>query len=165
MRTLTHLLLVLTLCACAATPPVPATEEGKAFEAEQLVRVSLTDRIIASVEKNLTEQLSSFLMSKKLSAEQAEMMVNEELKVLIDVEHQRLVDAMVPIYRRYYTADEIHQLLSFYRTDVARKSLRVSSQIAAEGQQYVRLWNENFENELMERLNDRLSESGLSLNR
>lgn len=163
MRTITILLLALTLCACAVTPSVPTTEEGKAFEAEQLVRLSLTGRIIDSVEKNFTEQLSSFLMSKKLSAEQAEMMVAEELSALIDAEHQRLVDTMVPIYRRYYTADEIHQLLSFYSTDVARKSLKVSSQIAAEAQQYVRLWNEHFESELMERLSARLSELGISL--
>jgi hypothetical protein len=81
----------------------------------------------------------------------------------LDAEHRRLLDFLVPVYRRYYTADEIHQLLSFYRTDVARKSLRVSSQIASEVQQFVWLWNTNFEDVLLENLQEKLKEQGVTL--
>ncbi len=164
MRFLTTLFLTIILSACAATPsPVPTLAAEQAAEAEQLVRYSLTERIMATVEKNYSDQLSAFLMAKEVPEEQAQQMVAEELQRVTEDEHRRLLDALVPIYRRYYTADEIHQLLSFYQTDVARKSLKVSSQIAAEGQQYVRLWNENFEDVLTERINTRLSELGISI--
>ncbi len=164
MRFITTLFLTLMLTACAATPSqVPMSPEEQAAEAEQLVRYSLSERILESLEKNFSDQLTSFLMAKGVPAEMAQQMVAEELHLVIEDEHQRLLDALVPIYQRYYTADEIHQLLSFYQTDVARKSLKVSSQIAAEGQQYVRLWNENFEEVLMERIEKRLSESGISI--
>ncbi len=165
MRILTILLLAIALTACAATAAVPTSEDGKALEAEQLVRYSLTGRIMENVENNYSDQLGSMLASMEVPAEQAEQIISEVIKSVADNEHQRLIDALVPIYRRYYTADEIHQLLSFYKTDVARKSLKVSSQIAAESQQPVRLWNERFEDELLKRVDARLNEMGLSIDR
>jgi hypothetical protein len=163
MRIQTMLLLGLVLSACAAPPAVPTTEEGRQAEAEQLVRYSLTDRIMASVEKNFVEMFAGYLVSKQVPAGQADALVREEFAAIMADEEQRLLDALVPIYRRYYTAEEIHQLLSFYRTEVARKSIQVSGQIAAEGQQFVRLWNGNFEQALLERVKARSAEAGITI--
>ena len=154
----------MTLSASAAgAASVPTTEDGKLREAEQLVRLSLTDRIMTNVQDNYTNQLGAVLTAQDVPAEDAAKLIDEEMRALADSEHQRLLDALVPIYRRYYTADEIHQLLSFYQTEVARKSIRVSGMIAAEGQQFVRLWNENFEQELLERVKSRLREAGIMI--
>ena len=163
MRILITLLLSFIFCSCAQPPAVPTTEDGKQAEAEELVRYSLTDRIMENVEKNFVEMFTSYLASKQVPEDQAETLVREEFAALMAEEEQRLLDALVPIYRRYYTADEIHQLLSFYRTEVARKSIRVSGQIAAEAQQSVRLWNEHYENVLLKRLEGRVAEIGIEL--
>jgi len=161
MRLLIILLLAMTwLTSIAIAETVPTTEAGKVREAELLVRLSLTDRVMTNVQDNYTNQLGAVLTAQEVPAEDAARLIDEEMQALADSEHQRLLDALVPIYRRYYTADEIHQLLSFYQTDVARKSIRVSGMIAAEGQQFVRLWNENFEQELLERVKARLREAG-----
>jgi len=127
------------------------------------VRLSLTDRVMTNVQDNYTNQLGAVLTAQNVPAEDAAKLIEKEMQALADSEHQRLLDALVPIYRRYYTADEIHQLLSFYQTEVARKSIRVSGMIAAEGQQFVRLWNENFEQELLDRIKARLKESGIMI--
>lgn len=164
MRTLIILLFTIMLSvSLAGAEAVPTSEAEKVREAEQLVRLSLTDRIMINVQDNYTNQLGAVLTAQNVPAEDAAKLIDEELQALVDSEHQRLLDALVPIFRRYYTADEIHQLMSFYRTDVARKASRVSGQIAAEGQQFVRLWNENFEQELLERIKARLRESGISI--
>jgi len=164
MRFLIILLLAIMLSVSVADAvSVPTTEAEKLHEAEQLVRLSLTDRVMTNVQDNYTNQLGAVLTAQKVPADYAEKLIDEELQALADSEHQRLLDALVPIYRRYYTADEIHQLLSFYQTEVARKSIRVSGMIAAEGQQFVRLWNENFEQELLDRIKARLKESGITI--
>jgi hypothetical protein len=164
MRFLIILMLAMMLSvSVAGAASVPTTEAEKVREAEQLVRLSLTDRVMTNVQDNYTNQLGSVLTAQKVPIEDAEKLIDEELQALADSEHQRLLDALVPIYRRYYTADEIHQLLSFYQTEVARKSIRVSGMIAAEGQQFVRLWNENFEQELLDRIKARLKESGVTI--
>jgi len=164
MRFLIILLLAMTLSvSVAGAVSVPTTEAEKLHEAEQLVRLSLTDRVMTNVQDNYTNQLGAVLTAQKVPAEDAAKLIDEEMQALADDEHQRLLDALVPIYQRYYTADEIHQLLSFYQTEVARKSIRVSGMIAAEGQQFVRLWNENFEQELLERIKARLKESGVTI--
>ena len=161
MRLLIILLLAMTWSSSVAiAETVPTTEAGKVREAELLVRLSLTDRVMTNVQDNYTNQLGAVLTAQEVPAEDAARLIDEEMQALADSEHQRLLDALVPIYRRYYTADEIHQLLSFYQTEVARKSIRVSGMIAAEGQQFVRLWNENFEQELLERVKARLREAG-----
>ncbi|MEN8686722.1 MAG: DUF2059 domain-containing protein [Desulfuromonadales bacterium] len=164
MRLLIILLLAMTwLTSVAIAETVPTTEAGKVREAELLVRLSLTDRVMTNVQDNYTNQLGAVLTAQEVPAEDAARLIDEEMQALADSEHQRLLDALVPIYRRYYTADEIHQLLSFYQTEVARKSIRVSGMIAAEGQQFVRLWNENFEQELLERVKSRLREAGIMI--
>ena len=164
MRLLIILLLAMTWSSSVAiAETVPTTEAGKVREAELLVRLSLTDRVMTNVQDNYTNQLGAVLTAQEVPAEDAARLIDEEMQALADSEHQRLLDALVPIYRRYYTADEIHQLLSFYQTEVARKSIRVSGMIAAEGQQFVRLWNENFEQELLERVKSRLREAGIMI--
>ena len=164
MRFLIMLLFAIMLSGNVfAAVAVPTDEAEQVREAEQLVRLSLTDRIMTNLQDNYTNQLGAVLTAQKVPAEDAAKLIEEEMQALADSEHQRLLDALVPIYRRYYTADEIHQLLSFYQTEVARKSIRVSGMIAAEGQQFVRLWNENFEQELLDRVKARLSEAGITI--
>jgi hypothetical protein len=46
-----------------------------------------------------------------------------------------MLEAMVPIYARHYTVDELHQLALFYQTPVGVKSLRLMPQLMAEGMQ------------------------------
>lgn len=151
MRLLIVFFLFVSLAACCPrTAPVPTSAEERAHEAEQLVRVSLTERLAQDTVDFYRDQVTAMLVQDGMPRAEAEAQVAAALQTLTPAEHQRLVDALVPIYQRYYTAAEIHQLLSFYQTEVAHKSLRVSSQIAGESRGYVRLWSEHFGAELLQ---------------
>ena len=163
MRVLMILLLSVALFGCALPSAVPTSEEGRQAEAEQLVRYSLTDRIVENAEENYVQLFRDYLVSRQVPGEQAETLIREEFAAMMVDDQQRLLDALVPIYRRYYTAEEIHQLLAFYRTEVASKSLEVSGQIAAEAQEPLRLWNEHYVYILLDRLEGRMVEMGLEL--
>ena len=162
------ILIVLLSACCPATPPVqssekapvPTTDEALNREAELMVRASLTDRLMENAVNYYRAQTALLLTSQGLSQAEAEAKVMEAVQPMTEAEHQRLVEALVPIYRRYYTAEEIHQLLSFYQTEVAKKSTRVSPQIATDAQQFVRVWNEHLGEEFMKRVVDKY---GISL--
>ena len=111
------------------------------------------------------DQFLSMVPVSDASYAQVSRIVTEEFEKVMAVEHKRLLDNLVPVYRRYFTADEIHQLLSFYKTDVARKSIAVSPQIAAESRQYVQLWSEHFGDTLLQGVAARLKDAGIDVER
>ncbi|PLY01820.1 MAG: hypothetical protein C0623_05055 [Desulfuromonas sp.] len=164
MRFIIVLFFLLNLAGCAANKPqVPISEDARLAEAAELVRYSLTSRIIASVRETNSSQMNSFLAGRQIPPELAGPIVAEEIDLIIADEEQRLLDHLVPIYRRYYTPEEIHQLLTFYRTDVARKSQQVSEQIAGESLPYFRAWTAQFSERLLERVYQRLNEKGIDV--
>ncbi len=166
MRLLTILFFVGVITACQATgPPTPTTEAEMIAEAEQLIRFSLTERFVRDTETRYRDQINNMYADKNGFSEDVSRIVNEEVERLSAIEHKRLIDNLVPIYLRFFTADEIHQLLSFYKTDVASKSINVSKQIAAESRQYVRLWNDHYGDVLLQKIDVRLTEAGHNRNR
>jgi hypothetical protein len=66
---------------------------------------------------------------------------------------QEMLDAMVPIYARHYTVDELHQMAVFYQTPVGVKSLRLMPQLMAEGMQVGQQIIAPRMNKLMQELN------------
>ena len=64
-----------------------------------------------------------------------------------------MLEAMVPIYARHYTVDEMRQMAAFYQTPVGQKSLRLMPQLMAEGMQVGQRIMMPRMNKLMQELN------------
>ena len=157
-KTMNVLIMILLVAACTpAPPPIPTSEEAINHEAEQLIRISLTDRLMVDSEDFYIYKAESLLKEMGKTPDEAQAMIQDVLPPLLESEHQRLVDFVVPIYRRYYTAAEIHQMLAFYQTEVAHKSMKVSSQIAGELQVFWQEWGEHFGALLLKQLEAEMS--------
>lgn len=53
-------------------------------------------------------------------------------EVVKEIKGEDLVELIIPIYNKYYTEDDINQLLEFYRTDLGKKVLSVLPLISKE---------------------------------
>ena len=158
MRFLTALFFSILLTACqAGLPPVPNGEAERDAEAQELIRVSLSNRLMENTLELYRSRIKLMFAENAAGGGEIGPIVDAEMEKLAGPEHQRLVDGLVPVYRRMFTAEEIHQLLSFYQTDVAKKSMQVSGQIAAESQDFIRAWSENFGNKLLEGVDGQLT--------
>lgn len=61
----------------------------------------------------------------------------------------KLVDLMVPIYDKYYTADEIEGLINLYQTPLGKKMVTVLPKIMAESQAAGGQWGQQLGRECM----------------
>ena len=61
----------------------------------------------------------------------------------------KLVDLMVPIYDKYYTADEVKGLINLYQTPLGKKMITVLPKILAESQAAGGAWGQELGRECM----------------
>lgn len=72
-----------------------------------------------------------------------------------------LVDQVIPVYHRYFTHDEIRELLAFYQTPVGKKSIKVLPQVVNESMVAGRRWGETLGPEIETRVRAALEREGL----
>jgi len=61
----------------------------------------------------------------------------------------QLVELIVPVYDKYYSDDEIKQMIQFYQTPLGQKMLSVLPKISAESQEAGQKWGEELGRECM----------------
>lgn len=72
-----------------------------------------------------------------------------------------LMDQMVPIYGKYFTHDEIKELLAFYQTPIGKKSVLVLPKVMAEGMESGKSWGASLAPELERRVTAALRREGI----
>jgi uncharacterized protein len=59
-----------------------------------------------------------------------------------EVRSDELIDLVVPIYDKYYTRDEIHDLTVFYQSPVGQKTIKVLPKLSAEAINAGQAWGQ-----------------------
>lgn len=157
MRLLRTLVLFFLLAGCAAVVPAPTPVLDSSVTAARLIRASLTERLVRDASNHYRSQVVAMLAAGDRPADELTRVVDEELAKLSASEHDRLVAELVPVYLKHFTAEELQQLMVFYETPVARKSMQASPQIAADSQAMVIAWSEQFGETLLSNIDTRLS--------
>lgn len=70
---------------------------------------------------------------------------------------------VVPIYARYFTLDEVEQLLAFYRTPVGRKTIEVMPLLTQESMQVGQSWGMAIGPRIGQRVAERLAAEGIEV--
>ncbi len=73
-----------------------------------------------------------------------------------------LLSMVIPIYDKYFTHDEIKELLKFYKTDIGRKTISVMPSLLQESMMAGRLWGQSLAPLIKERMIKRLKELGFN---
>lgn len=110
----------------------PAAQEDKAAKSkaiEELLYVMRADSLMKREMDQLIGQMSKILASEYPDSKEHKEFINE-LKSKINV--KEILQLLVPIYDKYYTYDDIEQLIKFYKSPIGQKMLSITPDVASE---------------------------------
>lgn len=110
---------------------------------EAQMRGMIMRNVPAGKEKEAEEFIQEF--SKEFSAEAPKHIDGLKAKVAV-------------IYDKYYSAQDIKDLIAFYKTPIGQKSVAIAPKIAIESMQIGQGWGMELGKQIGERVNKRLSE-------
>ena len=163
----TYILGLALLLNCAAfSQTSPAA--GSAYGPSQTDRDQATKRVeirqlieltgAANVSADALRQIISPLRAgfPQVPDEFWDTFVNE-------VRSEELVDLVVPIYDKYYTREEIHDLTLFYRSPVGQKTIKILPKLSAEAIDAGQEWGKTVADRAMRKLHDKGYDKSSSL--
>ena len=136
--------------AAAAAQSRDRLEEAKKADIRQLLEITgaanLATQTMDDMEKNMRPMISGALPPGEYRDKLVDLFF-EKFRTKRNPEH--LMDIIVPIYAKYYSDDDIKELIAMYQTPIGRKMLTVLPQIAAESTAAGKTWGEQIGRESM----------------
>jgi uncharacterized protein len=138
-----------------ASPQTDAQRAAKRADIRKLIELTGAANISADALQKMIEPL-------KASYPQ----VPEEFwnTFVHEVHSDELVDLVIPIYDKYYTHEEIQELMHFYETPVGQKTIKVLPKLSAEaidaGQEWGRMVADRAMRKLRQKGYDKTSSAG-----
>ena len=77
-----------------------------------------------------------------------------------ELDKESYYDLVVPIYQKYFTPDDIEELVAFYKSSVGRKLISVTPNIMKETGQAGQEWVKKATQRLIPRIKKKLQEMG-----
>ena len=74
-----------------------------------------------------------------------------------------LREQIIPIYHKYFTADEVKEMIRFYSSDLGQKTIKVMPSLVQEGMLVGQRWGESLGPKINQRVTDRLRKQGIKI--
>jgi len=107
--------------ATAAGAPAHSVDPAKRAEILHLLDLMGTKTAIARMGPTLMAQMEQFSHDDASSAQQKRLMQDTMARMQARIDSGAFEDLYVTIYDKYFTADDIHQLIQFYESPIGRK--------------------------------------------
>ncbi len=116
-----------------ASKPAQDSDAAKVAEIRKLLELTGTRDMVNQMKTVLMDQFRR--QSPNLPGEMFQEMLTE-------MRPEDLEDAIIPIYLKYFTADDLHHLVAFYESPFGKKVTRVMPQIMQESNEVGMDWGE-----------------------
>ena len=129
--------------AAAAAQSRDRLEEAKKADIRQLLEITgaanLATQTMDDMEKTMRPMIAGALPPGEYRDKLVDLFF-EKFRSKRTPDH--LMEVIIPIYEKYYSDDDIKELIAMYQTPLGRKMLSVLPQIAAESQAAGKAWGE-----------------------
>ena len=136
--------------AAAAAQSRDRLEEAKKADIRQLLEITgaanLATQTMDDMEKTMRPMIAGALPPGEYRDKLVDLFF-EKFRSKRTPDH--LMEVIIPIYEKYYSDDDIKELIAMYQTPVGRKMLSMLPQIAAESQAAGKAWGEQIGRESM----------------
>jgi uncharacterized protein len=158
--------LLLLLVALAAWAPAQADELTKERRADidQLLRVTGAVAIGKQMATAVTAQLAQNL--KKMCPDipnEVLQVLPQEVGAVFEENLGSLMEAVVPLYTKYFTGVEVKELIGFYSTDLGKRLVGAMPGLMQEGMQVGQRWGQSLAPAIERRVKARLAREGVSI--
>ncbi len=107
--------------APAPAAPAPSIDPAKRADILHLLDLMGTKTAIARMGPTLIAQMRQFSHDDASNAQQQRLMQDAMARMQARIDSGAFEDLYVSIYDKYFTADDIHQLIQFYESPIGRK--------------------------------------------
>jgi hypothetical protein len=172
MRPLSASLVILWL-AVEVLAPTPTAAQSESPEARELASLTFSsdrfDLFLTQAARVGTFPIKAALegrLGRQLTEDESRRLSEVFLRIFKDTIHQSEVEAhFAGLFVRYYSAEELKELVAFYRTPLGLKTLRFSSFTAAESNAWFHQVTATRKREFAERFNAEFAREFPALNR
>jgi len=110
-------------------------------------------------------------MSESLREEQPDLtetafeIIREEVNATItgEIETDKLEAQIIPVYAKYFTFEEVLQLLAFYQIPLGRKTVEIMPLLSQESVQVGQAWGMGLGPIIGQRVSERLAHAGITV--
>ncbi len=156
---LAFLLITLLLPAQATAQQIDPEKEA---DIRRLMELSGGQKMLDNVFATMFRELGQMMQERRPPGEKRqkaeEMMIIMREKMLARMQYDELVKRMLPLYDKFFTHQDIKDLIQFYETPLGQHTLRVMPRLAEESVKVGVQWGREIIDEVMEEMAEEFPE-------
>lgn len=137
---------------------------GKQADIEELIELTGTSALMTQMAEAISAQMSQNIkMNNPEISDKALTVMRAEVNKIFKESIPSFKAAIVPLYDKYFTRDEIKALRKFYDSDIGKKTIKVMPDLMRESMQLGQQWAQGMLPELRRRVLEKLNEQGYKI--
>jgi hypothetical protein len=164
MRTVRWWLLLAALSLPAAPAAADELSPQKRADIERLLEMTGATKIGKQMAVVLAAHMAQSLKRSHPEIPQKALdVLPEEVGAVFEAHIGTFLAAIIPVYDRYFTAQEVNGMIGFYSTDLGKKAISAMPGLMNESMAISQQWGQALEPAIAERVRARLKKEGIDL--